>query len=89
MQIDKTTFSSSVLYYHVKLSLKLYFHCLMRYQSKDLASTFLDPDGFIGFKIGDAGLVLSLLLLFPNVISSKKPFASSFMVPSPSNARIF
>ncbi len=44
--------------------------------------------GFIGFKIGDAGVVWSLPLLFPNDISSKKPFATSFMVPSPPNATI-
>jgi hypothetical protein len=66
-------------------------------KSKDLASTFLVPlgtraitaSGFIGFKIGDAGVVWSLPLLFPNDISSKKPFATSFMVPSPPNATIF
>ncbi|MGC2669112.1 MAG: hypothetical protein WA220_08015, partial [Candidatus Nitrosopolaris sp.] len=66
-------------------------------KSKDLASTFLDPagtrpinaSGFIGFKTGDADVVLSSLLLFPNVISSKRPFATSFMVPSPPNATIF
>jgi len=62
-----------------------------------LASTFLDPDGtrpiiasgFIGFKVDDAGVVLSLLLLFLKAISSKKPFATSFIVPSPPNATIF
>jgi hypothetical protein len=62
-----------------------------------LASTFLDPDGIrpiiasglIGVKIGDAGAVLSLLLVFPDVITSKKPFVTSFMVPSPPNATIF
>ena len=65
-------------------------------KSKDLASTFLVPlgtraitaSGFIGFKIGDAGVVWSLPLLFPNDISSKKPFATSFIVPSPPNATI-
>jgi hypothetical protein len=66
-------------------------------KSKDLASTFLVPlgtraitaSGFIGFKIGDAGVVWSLPLLFPNDISSKKPFATSFIVPSPPNAKFY
>ena len=61
-----------------------------------MASTFLVPhgtraitaSGFIGFKIGDAGVLWSLPLLLPNNSSSKKPFATSFIVPSPPNATI-
>lgn len=65
-------------------------------KSSDSASTYLVPhgtkaitaSGFIGFKKGNVGVVRPLTLLFPNDSSPKKPFATSFVVPSSPNVTI-